>query len=198
MTAFRLGLLIVAGALPLPAWAGSPEVDALAQAVQRGLPAAAIIPAIEGLPPLSSEDVVELLRAGVTPATLQEATMRIHPTPEEQALATAQGVWVAPVHAISTPGYDADDAEDDQEDRRRLAREEIDEVISGKATLSEQDKLDQLWKRRNTARIFAITGLGLETIGLVTVIAGKSDESTKGGAVLSVLGGLSLAVSWVY
>ena len=73
------------------ALAGSPEIDALASAVQRGLPPDVTVSTLESLPPLTSEDVVELLRAGAAVITLQDATGGLHPTTAEQRQAQALG-----------------------------------------------------------------------------------------------------------
>lgn len=68
------------------ALAGTPEVDALAKAVQRGLGPDAVVSSIKGMAPLTPADVVELLQAGVTPATLRaagyEPTASIPPSPD--------------------------------------------------------------------------------------------------------------------
>lgn len=82
------------------AFAGSPEVDALASAIQRGLPPEATISTIENLPPLTSGDYVELLRAGAAVITLQDATGGLHLTTEEQGAAESLGDWKAPEKPI--------------------------------------------------------------------------------------------------
>jgi len=183
--------------LTWPAVAGSPELDALAGQIQRGLDPEALVQIINGLPPLDSEAVVELLRAGAAPITLEDAGYP--PTPEQVATADALGPWVQPAHApsVHVRALDTDEDEDEDEDEgesRPTARTGFAEPHSEPTS----EDLARLWRTNKTRRALAGVGVGLEALGLgIILIQAPKGGDTTVGTVISVVGGVSLTVSWV-
>ena len=97
---------MVCFALALVPTSSAYTVDDLAAAARRGLPAEAIESIAADLPELTRDDVVLLLRSGVSRELIATITGDAHPTDEEIAAAELQ----APVGRLSSRAILTDDA----------------------------------------------------------------------------------------
>ncbi len=181
------------------ALAASPEVDALARQVQRGLAPEATVQVIAGLPPLDSDAVVQLLRAGAAAITLADAGYA--PTDAQVQEAERLGALVLVSRAAETPsvrrsageqGSENDDESTGGDDWSLPDRSpRVPEVPTS-------DDLTHMWRVHKTSQAFAGVGLGLSAIGCGIILT----QAPKGGdlaagAVIGILGTVSLGISWV-
>ena len=100
-----------------------PDIDAIAASTMRGLSDEAIAWAVQEAMPLSPDDIVELLRAGVDPVILG----RVGAPPTADLILRAQelGAWVAPIKVAAV-----DPKEDSEEESESLERSSICTMIS--------------------------------------------------------------------
>lgn len=181
------------------ALAASPEVDALARQVQRGLAPEATVQVIAGLPPLDSDAVVELLRAGAAAITLADAGYA--PTEAQVQEAERLGALVLVSRAAETPSVRrADDDQDSEDDDKKPDPDDwsFPERSPRVPEVPTSDDLTRMWRVHKTSQALAGVGLGLEAIGLGILYAQapKGGDMTA-GLVFVTLGSVSLSISWV-
>lgn len=181
------------------ALAASPEVDALARQVQRGLAPAATVQVIAGLPPLDSDAVVQLLRAGTAAITLADAGYA--PTEAQVQEAERLGALVLVSRAAETPSVRRADDDQDSEDDNRNAEANPSAFPERSPRVPEvptSEDLTRMWRVHKTGQALAGVGLGLEVIGLGIMYAQapKGGDMTA-GLVFVALGSVSLSISWV-
>lgn len=188
------------------AFAGSPEIDALAHGIQRGMPDESVITIIGTLPQLTSDDIIELLRAGLSSDALNDAGYKA--SFDDIQTARLQGPWVRPVYTpkeeVESQEYfhvTEDDVEDDSADDKGII-----------ADLDYQSsRIDLIEKRRKVEHTLAGVGLGLSVTGMIVTLASLNADgymTSDGehhvadgfivGGVISTLGGVALGISWVY